>query len=137
MISLIGYSLGGLVARYVAGVLHAKRFFDKVQPLNFTTFATPHLGVAAPASSFGSRAWNYIGKMTLGASGQQLFATATFRDSGKPLLSLLAEPDGIFMRGLLLFPYRTLYANVSMTIFEARFSPWLPYETGDSTIRKM
>ena len=46
--SVVGYSLGGLVARYVVGLLWHKGFFDKIQPINFTTFATPHLGVRTP-----------------------------------------------------------------------------------------
>lgn len=111
-ISFVGYSLGGLVARYAVGVLHTKQFFDKVQPQNFTTFATPHLGVATPLVSFRSKIWNYIGPLTLSTSGQQLFAADRFRDAGKPLLCLLSDPESIFMHGLKSFPNRVLYANV-------------------------
>lgn len=32
-ISLVGYSLGGLVARYTVGLLHSSGFFDKVEPV--------------------------------------------------------------------------------------------------------
>ena len=32
-ISIVGYSLGGLVARYVVGILYYKAFFDKVEPV--------------------------------------------------------------------------------------------------------
>lgn len=44
MLSLIGYSLGGLVVRYAAGKLLALGFFDTVQPANLITVASPHLG---------------------------------------------------------------------------------------------
>lgn len=32
-ISLVGYSLGGLVARYAAGLLDSKGIFDKITPV--------------------------------------------------------------------------------------------------------
>ena len=43
--SITGYSLGGLLARYVIGALYATKFFDTIKPVNFTTIATPHLGI--------------------------------------------------------------------------------------------
>lgn len=42
-ISITGYSLGGLVARYAIGLMYSSGLFDRIQPINFTTFATPHL----------------------------------------------------------------------------------------------
>src|ERR1700761_505842 len=39
--SIIGYSLGGFVARYAIGLLYHKGLFDKITPVNFTTFASP------------------------------------------------------------------------------------------------
>ncbi|EEB87657.1 hypothetical protein MPER_14929, partial [Moniliophthora perniciosa FA553] len=36
--------LGGLVSRYVVGILYQKGFFKTVTPVNFNTIATPHLG---------------------------------------------------------------------------------------------
>jgi len=32
-ISLVGYSLGGLISRYAIGLLHSKGFFDKIKPV--------------------------------------------------------------------------------------------------------
>jgi len=32
-ISIVGYSLGGLIARYSIGLLHSKGLFDKIQPV--------------------------------------------------------------------------------------------------------
>ena len=46
-LSFVGYSLGGLMARYAVGVLQHEGAFDgpnAYQPLNFVTISTPHLG---------------------------------------------------------------------------------------------
>lgn len=45
-------------------------------------------------------------------SGRQLFTIDKFRNTGKPLLSILAEPESVFMRGLRKFRRRTLYTNI-------------------------
>jgi predicted alpha/beta-fold hydrolase len=55
--SIVGYSLGGLVARYAIGLLYHRRFFEDVQPINFCTFATPHLGVRTPLLGFPNQIW--------------------------------------------------------------------------------
>lgn len=41
------YSLGGLVARYVLGLLESRTpsFFAEVRPVNFATFASPAIGM--------------------------------------------------------------------------------------------
>ena len=110
-ISIVGYSLGGLIARYVVGLLYQNGIFDTITPINFTTFATPHLGVRTPSLGYRSRIWNTIGARTLSTSGQQMFLIDDFRGSGKCLLTLLAEPGSVFMRGLARFEKRSLYAN--------------------------
>ena len=43
-LTLLGYSLGGLMVRYAAGKLLADGYFERVQPRNLVTVATPHLG---------------------------------------------------------------------------------------------
>ncbi|GAB7340270.1 hypothetical protein MBLNU457_6732t1 [Dothideomycetes sp. NU457] len=111
-LSIIGYSLGGLVARYVIGVLYSSGIFDKIQPVNFTTFATPHLGVRTPMLGPHSYLWNTLGSRTLSTSGTQLFLTDNFRTTGRPLLSVMADPNSIFIHGLSLFKNRSLYANI-------------------------
>ncbi len=111
-LSIVGYSLGGLVARYAIGLLYSKGWFDKVQPVNFTTFATPHLGIRTPLLGFHNRLWNVLGARTLSTSGRQMFTIDSFRDTGRPLLSVLADPDSIFMRALSGFRNRVLYAKV-------------------------
>ncbi|TAQ88077.1 Lysophospholipase/Carboxylesterase [Chlorociboria aeruginascens] len=111
-ISIIGYSLGGLVARYCVGLLDNKGFFEKVKPINLHTFATPHLGVRTPLRGWHNNLWNILGARTLSASGRQLFTIDNFRDTGRPLLEILADPESIFIKGLAKFERRTLYANI-------------------------
>jgi len=45
-------------------------------------------------------------------SGRQLFLIDQFRDTGRPLLSILADPASIFMKALARFQNRSLYANI-------------------------
>ncbi|KAL8697764.1 MAG: hypothetical protein Q9201_006951 [Fulgogasparrea decipioides] len=111
-LSVVGYSLGGLIARYAIGLLYSKGWFDKIQPINFTTFASPHLGVRTPLRGYHSQLWNAFGSRTLSASGRQLFTIDTFRDTNRPILSVLADPDSIFIRALSLFKHKSLYANI-------------------------
>lgn len=110
--SMFGYSLGGLVARYSIGLLYSNSWFDRIEPVNFTTFASPHLGVRTPILGPHSRLWNVLGARTLSTSGRQLFSIDTFRDTGRPLLVLLADPQSIFMQALAHFKHRVLYANI-------------------------
>ncbi|KAL9096055.1 MAG: hypothetical protein Q9165_001577 [Trypethelium subeluteriae] len=134
-ISMIGYSLGGLVARYAIGLLYSHGWFDKIQPVNFTTFASPHLGVRTPKVGLRNQIWNVMGARTLSVSGQQLFTIDSFRDTGRPLLSLLADPSSIFLRGLARFKNRTLYANIvndrSAVYYTTAISRTDPFATAD------
>lgn len=111
-LSVVGYSLGGLVARYVIGLLYSKGWFSKIEPVNFTTFATPHLGVRTPMLGVRHQVWNILGSRTLSVSGRQLFTIDTFRNSKQPLLSILADPNSIFIQALSKFKHRVLYANI-------------------------
>jgi hypothetical protein len=111
-LSITGYSLGGLVARYAIGLLYHKGWFDRLEPVNFTTFVTPHLGVRTPLLGFHNHLWNVLGARTLSMSGRQLFMIDTFRDTGKPILAVLAEPGSTFMKALAQFKHRSLYTNI-------------------------
>jgi hypothetical protein len=111
-LSIIGYSLGGLVSRYAIGLLHAQGWLEKVEPVNFTTFATPHVGVRTPLKGIRGQIWNGLGPKTVSMSGQQLFMVDSFRNTGRPLLSVLADPESIFIQGLKKFRNRSVYANV-------------------------
>ncbi|CAG7556026.1 unnamed protein product [Fusarium equiseti] len=111
-LSIAGYSLGGLVSRYAVGLLYAKGVLDDLECMNFTTFASPHLGVRTPLKGWLSNIYNTLGARTLSKSGRQLFTIDSFRDTNRPLLAVLADPDSIFMSGLKKFNRRTLYANI-------------------------
>ena len=130
-ISITGYSLGGLVSRYAIGLLYKNGVFDKIEPVNFTTFATPHLGVRTPILGMRAYAWNILGSRTLSVSGQQMFQVDNFRSSGRPLLSILADPNNIFIKGLRLFKHKSLYANTindrSVPYYTACFSRTDPF----------
>ena len=127
-LSIVGYSLGGLVARYTIGLLYSKGWFERIQPVNFTTFATPHLGVRTPLLGVHNRLWNILGGHTLSVSGRQLFTIDRFRDTSRPILSVLADPDSIFILALAQFRHRVLYAN----IINDRSAPY--YTTCISTV---
>ncbi|KAH7068208.1 lipase/serine esteras-like protein [Paraphoma chrysanthemicola] len=134
-ISVIGYSLGGLIARFAIGLLYSRGVFDRIQPVNFTTFATPHLGVRTPLRGYHSHIWNVLGARTLSMSGRQLFGIDKFRDTGRSLLSVLADPDSIFIKGLAQFQHRSLYANVvndrTVTYYTAGISQTDPFVRPD------
>ncbi|KEF55010.1 uncharacterized protein A1O9_08663 [Exophiala aquamarina CBS 119918] len=110
--SIVGYSLGGLVARYAIGLLYHKGYFDKLTPVNFTTFVTPHLGVRTPLIGYSNHLWNVLGARTLSTSGRQLFTIDSFRSTGRPLLSVLADPQSVFISALAKFEHRSLYTNI-------------------------
>ncbi|KAH8145889.1 uncharacterized protein LAJ45_10031 [Morchella importuna] len=129
--SVVGYSLGGLVARYAVGLLYSKGYFEKIQPMNFCTFATPHLGVRTPLLGWHNHIWNVLGARTLSASGRQLFMIDNFRNTNRPLLSVLSDKDSVFYKGLSLFSNRVLYANAVndrsacyYTTFISRIDPY-------------
>ncbi|CCC12475.1 hypothetical protein SMACR_06554 [Sordaria macrospora] len=111
-ISIAGYSLGGLVARYAIGLLYARGVLDNLDCMTFTAFASPFLGVRTPLRGWANQVWNVLGARTLCMSGRQLFGIDKFRDTGKPLLAVLADPKSIFMRGLAKFKRRILYTNI-------------------------
>lgn len=54
-----------------------------------------------------------------------------FRETGKPILTVLSEPDGIFMRALGRFKHRSLYSNItndrSAVFYTTYISPIDPY----------
>ena len=109
-ISVVGYSLGGLIARYAIGVLQRCNFFDTIVPIGFTTLATPHLG--ARRLGFASPAWNSILARVLSASGRQLFLEDGAKDATQPLLLTMATAKTEFVQGLKLFHTKVVYANV-------------------------
>lgn len=65
----------------------------------------------SPLRGWHNHLWNVLGARTLSTSGRQLFTIDNFRDTGRPLLAVMADPKSIFMSSLARFRRRTLYAN--------------------------
>lgn len=101
-ISFVGYSLGGLVVRYMIGELEKLKFFDEVEPVYFTTFASPHVGVFFYKKRY--KLVSYLGECLLGLAGREMF----IRDKRKLLVELC---EGPYFSGLEKFHKRFLFAN--------------------------
>ncbi|XP_050224757.1 putative lipase C4A8.10 isoform X2 [Mercurialis annua] len=147
-ISFLAHSLGGLFARYAIGVLYSENASDNSQsidlansklsnfktrsstrqgkiagldPINFVTLATPHLGVRGKKQlpfllgiPFLEKLAAPIAPIITGRTGGQLFLT-----DGKPnrpplLLQMASDCEDVkFISALGAFKCRILYANVS------------------------
>ncbi|KAK4415262.1 putative lipase ROG1 [Sesamum alatum] len=149
-ISFVAHSLGGLVARYAIGRLYrvsAKTEFARppgyssnmeaniatprvdhyeasicgLEPMNFVTFATPHLGSRGHKQlpllcglPFLEKSASQTAHWVAGRSGKHLFLTDN--DDGKPplLLRMVNDYDGLhFMSALRSFKRRVAYANAN------------------------
>ena len=134
-VSLVGYSFGGLVARYLAGALSAERqAFLGLTPLNYVSVACPHLGPTllhlpgdapgAPPRAATSPAISLFFLRRLGGlSGAQLALADPTQ-----LLLLLAHPRSVFYKALAAFQHRAVYANASgdrtVPFWTAFIAPW-------------
>jgi hypothetical protein len=108
--SVTGYSLGGLLARYVVGVLHQRQFFATVTPVNFNTIATPHIGLPK-YPSLRSRLSSIVVPRFFSRTGEQFYGVDRWSNTGKSLLEVMTDPTHIFYQGLRLFPHIRIYAN--------------------------
>lgn len=109
-ISITGYSLGGLIGRYVVGILYQRGFFNDVEPVNFNTVATPHLGLPRYPGLI-SRLFSHLGPKLLSRTGEQFYCVDHWSPRGRPLLEVMADPDRAFYQGLRLFKHIRIYAN--------------------------
>ncbi|KAF9421806.1 hypothetical protein BGZ76_003931 [Entomortierella beljakovae] len=136
--SYIGYSLGGLIGRFVMGLLELEKFFDPVdqggrgiEPFYFVTMATPHLGIRQPSMSTWSKVFNFLSSRMLSRTGEQLQMIDDYVDR-KPILLVMSEPDSIFIKGLSKFKRRALYCNIrndrSVPFWTASFSDADPFK---------
>ncbi|TFY78157.1 hypothetical protein EWM64_g5855 [Hericium alpestre] len=108
--SITGYSLGGLVARYVVGILHQRKLFDTITPVNFNTIATPHIGLLR-YPSFMSKLFSMLGPRLLSRTGEQFYGVDKWSAGGRPLLEVMADPERIFYQALASFQHICIYAN--------------------------
>ncbi|KZV67033.1 DUF676-domain-containing protein, partial [Peniophora sp. CONT] len=109
-LSVMGYSLGGLIARYVIGILHQKGMFNTIKPVNFATFASPHLGLLQYPTLFSKLAHKF-GPYLLSRTGEQFYAVDKWSKRGRPLVEVMADPERIFYQALTLFEHIQFYAN--------------------------
>ncbi|KAJ7668318.1 putative serine esterase-domain-containing protein [Mycena rosella] len=107
--SISGYSLGGLIARYVVGILYSRGFFDSVAAVNFASFTTPHVGI--PPYPHTARILFWLGSTMLGRTGEQLHLIDSWADTGRPLLQVMANVESPFYHGLAKFRNISIYAN--------------------------
>lgn len=113
-ISIVGYSMGGLIARFVIGKMFTEfeQIFKGIEPHLFLTFASPHLGVQfynPNKSTFKcllQPILRGVGSNILGKSGRELFITNKFND----ILVKLSE--GEYLENLSRFKWRIIFANV-------------------------
>ncbi|SSD59134.1 related to Putative lipase YDR444W [Saccharomycodes ludwigii] len=110
-ISFLGHSLGGPVQAFAIYYIyhHEPHFFDKIEPINFVTLASPMLGVAAELPMYTTIALDFGG---LGKTGRDLnfkhrYLIPKDNQSNKPILEIVPQCP-IFKK----FKNRTVYANV-------------------------
>ncbi|KAL1666364.1 putative serine esterase-domain-containing protein [Schizophyllum commune] len=108
--SITGYSLGGLISRYVIGILHQQGFFEKITPVNFNTVATPHLGLLR-YDSFWSSLSHSLGPRLLSRTGEQFYFVDRWSAKGRPLLEVMADPERVFYQALQTFKHIRIYGN--------------------------
>ncbi|KAF8578210.1 DUF676-domain-containing protein [Ramaria rubella] len=109
--SVVGYSLGGLIGRYLIGIFYTRGFFEDIRPYNFVTVATPHVGLPR-YPGFLSACFNLFGPRFLSRSGRQLSVVDQWSNSSKrPILEVMADKDTVFFKALSLFPHINIYAN--------------------------
>lgn len=142
-ISFLAHSLGGLFARHAIGILYSDSQPDDgadstlqnsessspsgrgkiagLEPINFITLATPHLGVRGRKQlpflfgvPFLEKLAPPLAPFLVGRTGSQLFLTDG-KPNRPPLLLRMASDcdDGYFLSALGAFKCRIVYANVS------------------------
>lgn len=128
-ISIIGYSLGGLITRFAIGILSYKKYFDSITPVNFVTFCSPHVGVLTPGTTLSIKSFNKFVPYLLGNSGKQIFLkdSIKFDNTNISLLELMANKNSIFYKGLQQFKYKSLYSNIRSDIRTSWWTSGISY----------
>ncbi|KAJ8905180.1 hypothetical protein NDN08_001689 [Rhodosorus marinus] len=113
-ISVVGFSLGGIYARYAVGLLYntQNNRVANLSPRTFITVASPNLGVRGFGvyRFFHENIQSTLSKVFAGRTGSELFMA----DSSRPLLVQMSEdqPGLPFISALKSFQKRVLYGNV-------------------------
>lgn len=142
-ISVLGYSLGGLIARFVIGKMFTDciEIYKNIEPIIFITLATPHVGVnfynpnKTALQSVLYSTLTLLGSNILGKSGSELF----IKNSGNDIILRLSTGD--FIENLKKFKYRIVVANVKndrtvafYTSFISHCDPFI--QTGNNILYK-
>jgi pimeloyl-ACP methyl ester carboxylesterase len=72
-LSVVGHSLGGLIGRYLIGLLETHGVLARVRPLVFASLASPHLGSRQHARVWPSVLADKFAELGLQRTGRQLF----------------------------------------------------------------
>ena len=65
-----------------------------IKPVNFTTFATPHIELVRTGSIFSSIAFA-LGPSLLSRTGTQFYGVDKWGESGRCLLEVMADPSSL------------------------------------------
>jgi pimeloyl-ACP methyl ester carboxylesterase len=114
-ISLVGHSLGGLYARFLARLLDDSFLFERAEPRFFVTLASPHLSVRRPINGPVNFAFQKVAAVACKTSQELCMED----DPVKPILFRMTEDS--FVNVLRKFKRRILYSNVSND-FQVHFS---------------
>ncbi|KAJ9107445.1 hypothetical protein QFC21_000898 [Naganishia friedmannii] len=144
--SVMGYSVGGreygsvlppsiallmiacapVTARYLIGLLHSRdpSFLVKHRPVNFTTLATPHVGIV----KYRGRFWQWVAVKwaysLLGRTGDQLYTWDKYSTQDeRSLLEVMSDSDEVFIKALNSFQRIDFFANAVQ-------DHTVPYPTG-------
>ncbi|KAF4316004.1 hypothetical protein BBI17_008913 [Phytophthora kernoviae] len=126
-LSMIGHSLGGLYNRYCIGVLLARGFFDKIEPVIRWPVEVTSAYTGKPADTNLcviripeediQRDWRWLVALSNASFGMHCLTSAGNGKTQQPqnstaptLLSCMTR--GQFMQALQMFKVRTLYANM-------------------------
>ncbi|GBG26708.1 Protein FAM135B [Hondaea fermentalgiana] len=114
-ISIVGHSLGGIYARYLAYLLDHEGFLEDMEPIVFATFATPHLGARKPPGGPISAIWNTFVLRFCPTVRELGLHDSGFKDAesgaSKPILYAMGSEED-FLRPLRRFKRRALYSNI-------------------------
>ncbi|KAL0477785.1 hypothetical protein AKO1_005218, partial [Acrasis kona] len=132
-VSILGHSIGGLVARYSLGLLFEEnsthefvnvfneRYKQFIELRSFFSIVCPHLGTRRNVDGLFKFWWaagSYVYLGAFGHTGTQL-RLGDGRDHESNLLRIISEPGSCFMNALGQFKYRTLLA---ITHFDTNLS---------------
>ncbi|CCF60483.1 hypothetical protein KAFR_0K01290 [Kazachstania africana CBS 2517] len=139
-ISIVGYSLGGLIARFVVGKMftECREFFQDIEPVMFLTMATPHLGIHFYNPLSIKYKWlldpvlTFLGSTLIGKSGRELF----IMNRSNSILVELSQ--GEFLDALAKFRWRMVFANVkndrTVAFYTAFITEYDPFISTNNTL---